>query len=483
METQAHPKTFNCLFHPNDLIERVVLEPDTFPSLSCIECILQAQSSDTMPPLVAISAFIDKTCDYYSTKGVRRVISTSAPNELVEFLSKEREVVDVFTQHIESTKAKVAETINEALTIVTKLLNNKEKELIRSLDHQLISLKANYAYYKKKIEMFYNQEMAAEFPTTREKMVEIINSFETTQDLEVFVKQVRDDLNSDPQERDHEIIGKLRNFSQDLIKQSSCWPKYSSADLDKKENLLNNFTNQISTLIEQSFADDHQDLITEMSLQVSIETIKQLANQVGKRENPLEVIKTLLSLTRSVSGVKNVVEAFGEDESKWLGLIDTLASSSKGELRQKGILLLSTLLEGKTNQQTYLSTRIEKTRHYLLNYLRSNNETQRGEAIEDLRQIFLYSLEKKDSKCFDKKEKSKCKDKEAISSLLNSEFNNKECDKRCAIMYNEFDDDIEERSYYSSKYEKKAKEKKCEFIGDYIKVPKAIYTFPENPSC
>ena len=158
MDTINTVSKFNCPIHPSNSIQRISLDPSSTSSLYYIECVISGVAPQDKHSLVTLPTLIDKAYAYYSEYSTSKSVASSAPSDLGDFLSTEKEVIDGFAAHVELEKTKVTEDVDRVLGAITDLLMKRRDQLHRALDKELYDLKTNYAYYKTKIAKFYRDE-------------------------------------------------------------------------------------------------------------------------------------------------------------------------------------------------------------------------------------------------------------------------------------------------------------------------------------
>jgi len=338
MQAKSELKPFKCNVHSSELIQRVCLEPNADTSLRCIECILSSTDKLSKDAIVTLQDFIDHAAKQYETFRRISTLEDSAPNNLVEFLSEEEQNVQKLAQHIEKEKERVANAFHTILQEFTLLSHSKKEEIFRSLDKQLVSLKLNYEYYKSKIDRYYTKDKE-ELNPDKATLVEKINQCKDTNEVEVLVKNIKDDIleastYKDPLIKMNEVKEGLNNLATELKRQSSLFPRSSFHNFEELEGSLKKFRDAMNPLMEDFASIDDQ--IYELSLSQAT----SIDSKIVKKADDIKLLKKWLSPSGSFLKLKLLYRASkdGMDSNTFHKKCDdyastlTIAKSSQGRI-------------------------------------------------------------------------------------------------------------------------------------------------------
>jgi len=268
VQSKSKLKPFRCNIHSTELIQRVCIEPNVETSLRCIECILSSTDKVSKDSIINLGDFVDHAAKQYETFRRISTLEDSAPNNLVEFLADEEQRVEKLSQHIEKEKERVANAFHTILQEFTLLSHSKKEEIFRALDKQLVCLKLNYEYYRSKIDRYYNKEKE-ELNPDKSTLVEKINSCKDTNEVEVLVKNIKDDIleastYKDPQIKINEVKEGLNNLANELKRQSNSFPRSCFNNFEGVDESLKKFRDAVNPLMEDFTSIDDQ--VYELSL-------------------------------------------------------------------------------------------------------------------------------------------------------------------------------------------------------------------------
>lgn len=294
MENKNQLKAFRCNIHTSEQIQRVCLEPNVETSLRCIECILSNTEKVPKDSIVTLKDFIEHATRQYETFRTISRLEESAPNNLIEFLSSENESVEKLSYHIEKEKEKVGEAFNNILQEFTLLCHSKKEEIFRQLDKQVLTLKLNYNYYKSKIDKYYNKDKEDELNPDKETLVHRINNCHDTNEVEVLVKNIKDDIleastYKDPKVKMNEIKEGINGLAQELKKQSTVFPKSSFEDYSTVESSVKKFKDAISPLMEEFTT------INEQIYEFSLSQATFIDSKILKKAEDVRLLKKWIS--------------------------------------------------------------------------------------------------------------------------------------------------------------------------------------------
>jgi len=254
-------KPFYCPLHPSEEIQRVCTDPYSETSLQCIECILHTQGKLSRDKFCPIAEFVNFAAQQYKTGEGSLSFREPPPGGLVDFLAYEETKTKALAKHIEREKQRVQHSFNSLLEEFTMLCHHKKEEILSKLDMQLILLKNNYAFYKSKIDKYYhnkNQDF------DKDSLIEKINQCQNTLEMEILVKNIKEDiLKSNDSDnylsKEEEIKEGLKNFAQELNRQSNAIPRSTLNDL----TIIQKSFEEVKKLMEEF--SEINDPITEIS--------------------------------------------------------------------------------------------------------------------------------------------------------------------------------------------------------------------------
>ena len=298
MESQNQLKVFQCNIHPNERIQRVCLDAGVDTSLRCIECILSSTDKVSKEAIVTVNDFVEHAAKQYETFRSISTLEDSAPNHLVDFLSKEADNLGSLSHHVEQEKERVSNAFNIILQEFTILCHSKKEEIFKQFDKQLYILKLNYEYYKSKIDRYYSKDKEDELNPNKEAIVSKINQCSDTNAVEVAVKNIKDDILDASNYKDQnvkirEIKEGLNILSEDLKRQSTALPKSSFSNYTEVESALKKFRDAVNPLMEEFTSIEDQ--LYEFSL-------SQTASIDSKVVKKIEDVKLLKKWVGSANG-------------------------------------------------------------------------------------------------------------------------------------------------------------------------------------
>jgi len=256
MDSKASYKLFKCKIHPKETIQRVFTGVDAESPLKCIECLLSCSESYGKESLVTLNDFLEKASKFYESMRSLSKIGDSAPSELVEFLSNEDAILAKLQAHIEEQKEKLGESINSLLHEFTILCHTKKEQISQALDKQFNNLKANFAYYKAKLDKYYNSNENDDTLPTKEQLYEKINNCSTVDDLELLIKNIKDDIMEtngfkDSKTKIAELRQGMKELSLLLKEQTTNLPRVVINDFGQLEETLKKFKDTVDPFLNK----------------------------------------------------------------------------------------------------------------------------------------------------------------------------------------------------------------------------------------
>jgi len=260
-------KPFKCPFHPSENIERVCIDQDTERSLQCIECVLEMKSKTSKDQFYPLADFITYAAKQYETLDHTLSFSGGAPSNLVDFLAYEEAKTKALEKHIDREKQRVEESFNSILQEFTLLCHGKKEEMMTKLDNQLVLLKRNYQGYRAKIDKYFNNEEDQQ--NDKESLIGRINKCFDASDFEILVRNIKEDIlrasfSEDDRSIADDIQTNLKNFAQELKRQSNAIPRLSFNDLasiNKSLEEVKKFMEELSE-INDPIVDIHENVLS-----------------------------------------------------------------------------------------------------------------------------------------------------------------------------------------------------------------------------
>jgi len=194
MDAKSIIKTYQCKNHPKEAIQRVCAEIGCETSLLCIECILSSHSGTHKESLSTISEFVEKASKHYESLRRIKCAEDAPPTEFTDFLSREDENLAKLSQHIEKEKLLVDQAVTEILNEFTLLCHKTKEEIFKNLDNQVGNLKANYKYYRGKLNKFYSKNDEDSLNPSKDDLLDQLNRTSRLEEFEYIVKNIKDDM-------------------------------------------------------------------------------------------------------------------------------------------------------------------------------------------------------------------------------------------------------------------------------------------------
>jgi len=268
MQAKNQVKHFTCNLHPGEIIQRVCLDNSADTSLRCIECILSGTEKVSKDAMITLNEFIDNAVKQYQTFRRISTFEGAAPEEFVSFLAQEDEKIQKLSQHVELEKERVNAAFNTIIQEFTVLCHSKKEEIARQLDKQVLTLKLNYTYYKSKVDKYYNKEKESELNPDKDTLLARINQCEDTNQMEVLVKNIKDDLmeassHQDPQLKINQIKDSFKGLALELQQQANSVPQSKFFDQTAIDASLKQFRETTNSLMEDFVEIENQ--ISELS--------------------------------------------------------------------------------------------------------------------------------------------------------------------------------------------------------------------------
>lgn len=259
MEAKYAIKEFTCRNHPDELVQRVSMEEGAPNPLLCIECIMASEDKEQRAKLIQFRDYVEKVVAHYNSIKDLSASGEEIPANLTDFLGNEAEATANLSVCVEAEKKKVTAAFNQLQEQFTKLLEQKKTQLLKQLDDQLLTLAFNYKAYKNKIEKFYkgvNEMSETDLP----KFVEKVNAFDTTANLESFLKAINQDmaenaalLTADRVKAMEEGRNGLKELAEVLKKQSVAVPASIFTNQLSTEEFLKKVTDKLDDLFDDAF--------------------------------------------------------------------------------------------------------------------------------------------------------------------------------------------------------------------------------------
>jgi len=287
MQAKNQIRPFTCNIHPSEVIERVYLDINAETSLRCTECILSEKNKVSKDVMLTLNDFIENAVKQYETSRRVPLLHSQAPDEFVSFLAQEDEKIQRLSQHIEQENERVNATLNLMIQEFTVLCHAKKEEMARLLDKQVLTLKHNYTYYKSKIDKSYSKDQKNELNPDRETLIDRINQCEDTNQMEMFVKNLKYDLLEASRDHNPDLeINKIRLLAQELQQQADFVPKSLFCDQPMIEESLKKFKEVTEKLMEVKV----ENQITELSFKNFV----TIDSKLIKNEEDLNLLRQWL---------------------------------------------------------------------------------------------------------------------------------------------------------------------------------------------
>jgi hypothetical protein len=214
-------KSFNCRRHPSSDIQRVCLEDDCDDSLCCIDCVLDSHNSEHKKQLVKVKEFLDDAALMYQ-RMAKITVGTRVPEQYTQFLMKEDEYLAKLSNHNEQTKSSIQTFYDTLIESFINLCNSSREKLMKKVDDQLITLKANFKIFNTKINKAYGQGEDQSYLTS-EALISRVNRLNGTEEFDIFVKEIKSDISQNKafaeyKNDDEKLKEKLSNQIEGMMK-------------------------------------------------------------------------------------------------------------------------------------------------------------------------------------------------------------------------------------------------------------------------
>jgi len=291
MQSKDQIKPFLCNLHPSETIQRVCLDSNADTSLRCLECILSGNKPASKGSILTLEDFIENAAKQYKTFKDAPLFEGEPPQELVGFLCEEDERIERLSQEVEQEKERVNAVFSIMVQEFTALCHSKKEEVVRKLDRQVLTLKLNYGYYKSKVDKYYHTKKDhQEVNLDREALIEKINQCESTNEMELLVKNIKDDIfETSSHQSDKEVKELLKDLSKALQEHASTIPKSRFCDQATIEESLKEFREMTTSLMEDLV--EVEDQISEFSFKNFI----TIDSEIIKKYEDLNLLKKWLA--------------------------------------------------------------------------------------------------------------------------------------------------------------------------------------------
>jgi len=304
MEAKHQIKSFNCNLHPSEPIQRVCLDQGVENSLRCIECILNSTDKASKGSIISLNDFLRDAAKHYENhRGVRK-LGNVAPEELVQFLSHQDEKIEKLSRHIEEEKQRLSAAFDSLIEEFTKQCSSQKEEAFQLLDKQVITLKLNYSYYKSKIDQYYGSDSEDKSSLTdKEVLIEKINKCQDTNEMEVLIKNIKDDIQEASNKQDGEtkileIKKGLLEICEELTRQSDSLPKSKfliSSDIQEGLRKLKSATDPLLEEFSQ---------IEGQLCELTLSSLSSIDSSLVKKSDELILLRKWLAPSNGVVTLK-----------------------------------------------------------------------------------------------------------------------------------------------------------------------------------
>lgn len=185
-------KKFACLKHPNEQVMRVAATNASSPLL-CIECLLTSNQDYEKSTVKTLNAFVDELIATFQQQATIEINRQNFPLELEDILEEKEEVLQTLTEHIENEKTKVELAYEQLKGRILSILQTKKEELLSMLDDQVSTLRRNYEQIDYKKKKYFHGEAGHVF-ATKQDLINRINSFKGTKELESFLSNLIEEI-------------------------------------------------------------------------------------------------------------------------------------------------------------------------------------------------------------------------------------------------------------------------------------------------
>jgi hypothetical protein len=192
MDSNAYVKSFSCRKHVGNDIQRVCLEDDCEENLCCIDCALDSHNSEHKKHLVKVKEFLDDAALMYQ-RMAKITIDSQVTEQYAQFLLKEDEYLAKLSNHNEQTKSSIQTFYDNLIESFIKLCNNSKQKLMKKVDEELITLKANFKSSNTKINKAYGHSENQSYITS-EALISRVNRLNGTDEFDAFVKEIKGDI-------------------------------------------------------------------------------------------------------------------------------------------------------------------------------------------------------------------------------------------------------------------------------------------------
>ena len=182
MEKANAIKPFSCRAHPDEYIRKISQDYNG-ASLYCVECVLTLDKIGRKN-VMNIEDFLTRYLKSQSQTEDMSAKFGTVPDGIEDFLSREQEIKTALASHIEGEKVKMNQAFDQLKQACNDNIEKKRVELLKNLDDQLVLLDVNFELFAEKINFC---KQGSKNVDTLESLVNQINRFEDTKDLEKFL--------------------------------------------------------------------------------------------------------------------------------------------------------------------------------------------------------------------------------------------------------------------------------------------------------
>jgi len=196
-EYQKVSVNINCPIHPSEIIQRIATEVNPVQELYCMECILSKEDPTSLSPsLKTIPDLIATASVFYAQNKSALKPGEQVPQEYIEIVAHQNEMLETLRKHIEEEKKKVSNVFDSLMQDVVKIISEKKNEYLHGLDQQLFNLRYWYIFVDKQIKKAYPSEEDIPFLyPSQEDLVHRLGKITNATHLMAFVRNLKEDLN------------------------------------------------------------------------------------------------------------------------------------------------------------------------------------------------------------------------------------------------------------------------------------------------
>lgn len=192
IEKPSALEKYICQKHKSEQIQRISDSVLSSSPLYCLECIVENNRAGVYDNLLKLDEYIKFVCES-SPMIESEEFKEAIPTEISELFEKESSVIEQLKAHIEKEKQKVATFFNAAQEKALKVLEEYKNAVFYGLDKQIESLAYNFGLIRRSAHKWFDNT-PSEYYNKPEELLEAIQSQESTQALEIFIKHLNREM-------------------------------------------------------------------------------------------------------------------------------------------------------------------------------------------------------------------------------------------------------------------------------------------------